>query len=186
MGYTNRGTNRCPDGCDGCYSDIPCTTGRKIHCANCKRVFKSQTCFHNHKRITSNQKKSICQLVYNCYKCGIRIIGNKKIQVCPGQRKCKFCKEIVGPGHQCYIQKYICQNQLSSEDEDEEQEQKSEQTSPRFIFYDFESSQETGEHKVNFCVAQRACDYCMDLPTDEYCPACTGAREVIFEGGRII
>ena len=110
--------------------------------------------FDKHKLIKSNQKKSICQLVYNCDKCGIRIIGNKKKHACPGQRKCKFCKEIVGPGHQCYIQKYQCKNQPNSEDEDEEEEQKSEQTSPRFIFYDFELSQETGEHKVNFCVVQ--------------------------------
>ena len=126
--------------------------------------------------------------MYNCYKCGIRITGNQKNHVCPRQRKCIFCKEIVGLGHQCYIQKYICQkNQLNSESEDktEEDEQKSEQSSPRFIFHYFESSQETGEHKVNFCVAQRACDYCMDLPTDEYCPVCSplpGGREMIFEG----
>ena len=106
--------------------------------------------------------------------------------MCPGQRECKFCKEIVGPGHQCYIQKYIWQtNQPKTDSEDEEEEQKSEQTSPRFIFYDFVSSQETGELSVNFCVAQRACDYCMHLPSDEYFPACSplpGGREMTFEG----
>ena len=63
--------------------------------------------------------------------------------------------------------------------------QKSEQTSPKFIFYDFEASQGTGEHKSNLCVAQRVCDYCMDLPSDEYCPACSPlprGREMVFEG----
>ena len=191
VGYNHRGDHRCPDGCDGCYSDIPCPCGRNIYCTDCKRTFRSPACFDNHKLIKPNQKKSICQLVYNCVQCGIRIIGNKKNHVCPGQRKCKFCKEIVGPGHQCYIQKYIGKTQPNSsseeeDEEDEEEEQKSEeQKSPKFIFYDFESSQETGEHKVNFCVAQRACDYCMDLPSDEYCPACSplpGGREMIFEG----
>ena len=57
--------------------------------------------------------------------------------------------------------------------------------SSRFIFFDFESTQETGEHHVNFCVAQRGCDKCMDLPTDQPCPTCSqfpGGREMKFEG----
>ena len=29
VGYTNRGAHRCADGCDGCYSDIPCIPGQK-------------------------------------------------------------------------------------------------------------------------------------------------------------
>ena len=28
-GYTERGDHRCNDGCDGCYSDIPCILDRK-------------------------------------------------------------------------------------------------------------------------------------------------------------
>ena len=37
FGYTNRGDHRCPDGCDGCSNDIPCTSERKIFCRDCKR-----------------------------------------------------------------------------------------------------------------------------------------------------
>ena len=29
VGYSNRGDHRCADGCDGCYSDIPCIPGQK-------------------------------------------------------------------------------------------------------------------------------------------------------------
>ena len=188
VGYTNRGDHRCNDGCDGCYSDIPCIPGQKVKCVDCKRTFKSQSCFDNHKAIKGNQKKSICQLVYNCEKCSRRIIGNKKNHVCPGNRKCKICKEIVGPNHQCYIQKYVSKKNVSkaadSDAEESEDEEKT-TTGPKFVFFDFESSQETLEHQVNFCVAQRACDYCIDLPSDEYCPGCStlpGGREVIFEG----
>ena len=187
-GYTHRGDHRCNDGCDGCYNDIPCIPGQKVKCVDCKRTFKSQSCFDNHKAIKGNQQKSICQLVYNCEKCSGRIIGRKKNHVCPGNRKCKICKEIVGPNHQCYIQKYVSKTKVSkvadSESEESEDEEKS-TTGPKFVFFDFESSQETGEHQVNFCVAQRACDYCIDLPSDEYCPGCStlpGGREVIFEG----
>ena len=49
----------------------------------------------------------------------------------------------------------------------------------------FESNQETGTHQVNFCVAHKACDDCMELPIDTFCLTCltqTGLREFIFEG----
>ena len=38
---------------------------------------------------------------------------------------------------------------------------------------------------MNFCVAQKACDDCMYLPIDTFCPTCstqTGLSEFIFEG----
>ena len=187
-GYNHREDHPCPDGCTACYSDIPCITEQKIKCVDCYRIFRSQSCFDNHKFIKPNQKKSICQLVYSCEKCSNRIIGNKKNHVCPGERKCKFCKEIVGPNHQCYIQKYKKDKKRSESEEcedEESQEEEPETTAPKFVFYDFESTQETGEHHVNFCIAQRACDYCIDLPSDEYCPGCSslpGGREMIFKG----
>ena len=87
--------------------------------------------------------------------------------MCPGQRKCKFCKTIVGPDHQCFIQSYQCKNNSSEDSYDEQDEEMKMEKSSRFIFFDFESTQETGEHQVNFCVAQRGCDICMDLQTDK-------------------
>ena len=109
-------------------------------------------------------------------------MGNKKNHVCPGQRKCRNCKEIVGPNHQCYIQSYECKSEMT---ENEGEEEVSQPKKSRFIFFDFESNQETGTHQVNFCVAHKACDDCMDLPIDAFCPSCstqTGLREFIFEG----
>ena len=54
-----------------------------------------------------------------------------------------------------------------------------------YIFFDFDSNQETGTHQVNFCVAHKACDDCMDcMPIDTFCPTCstqTGLSEFIFE-----
>ena len=110
---------------------------------DCHRIFRSQSCFDNHKFIKPNQKKSICQLVYSCEKCSNRIIGNKKNHVCPGERKCKFCKEIVGQNHQCYIQKYKKDKKRSKSEEceDEESQEEPETTASKFVFYDFESTQ---------------------------------------------
>ena len=182
VGYNQRGAHRCADGCEDCYSDIPCIPGQKTRCMDCKRTFRSRDCFAKHKAMKSNQHKSICQLVYNCGKCNFRIVGTKKNHVCPGQRKCRNCKEIVGPNHQCYIQCYECKSELT---ENEGEEEVSQPKKTRFIFFDFESNQETGTHQVNFCVAHKACDDCMDLPIDIFCQTCstqTGLREFIFEG----
>ena len=92
---------------------------------DCHRIFRSQSCFNNHKFIKSYQKKSFCQLLYSCEKRSGRVIGNKKNRVCAGERKCKFCKEIVGPNHQCYIQKYE-KNKKCSESEDEQSKEEEE------------------------------------------------------------
>ena len=91
-------------------------------------------------------------------------------------------KEIVGPNHQCYIQSYECKSEMT---ENEGEEEVSQPKKSRFIFFDFESNQETGTHQVNFCVALKACDDCMDLPIGTICLTCstqTGLREFIFEG----
>ena len=143
VGYSNRGNHPCPNGCEACQSDILCITEQKIKCVDCHRIFRSQSCFDNHKFIKTYQKKSICQLVYSCEKCSNRIIGKKENHVCPGERKCKFCKEIVGPNHQCYIQKYKQDKKRSKSEEfedEESQEEEPETTAPKFVFYDFEST----------------------------------------------
>ena len=44
FGYTNRRDYRCPDGCDGCYNDIPFTYERKMFCRDCKRTLRSPAC----------------------------------------------------------------------------------------------------------------------------------------------
>ena len=61
--------------------------------------------------------------------------------MCPGQRKCRNCKEIVGPNHQCYIQSYECKSGMT---ENEGEEEVSQPKKSCFIFFDFESNQETG------------------------------------------
>ena len=130
------------------------------------------------------RKRIICQLVFIFSKCGDRIVESKEKSYLSRNEKCHICKEIVGPDHQCYIQKYVCKNEEESEDEEEEVENK--KKLQKFIFYDFESTQESGEHQVNFCVAHRSCDKCMHLPVDAYCKTCSElpdhGREMILDG----
>ena len=154
---------------------------------DCKITFRNRDCFAKDKAMTSKQHKSVCQLVYSCGKCNFRINGNKKNHVCPGQRKCRNCKKIVGPNHQCYFQSYECKTEMTENEGEEEisQPKKSQPKKSCFVFFDFKSNQETGTHYMNFCVAHKACDDYMDLSIDTFCPTCltqTGLREFIFEG----
>ena len=64
-------------------------------------------------------------------------MGNKKIHVCPGPRKCRNCKAIVEPNHQCYIQSYECKSEMT---ENEGEEEVSQPKKSRFIFFNFESN----------------------------------------------
>ena len=45
--YSQRGVHSCADGCEDCYSDIPCIRGEKIRCMDCKRTFHSRDCLVN-------------------------------------------------------------------------------------------------------------------------------------------
>ena len=51
--YTNRGAHSCADGCNGCYSDIPCIPEHKTRCMDCKRTFCSRDCFAKLKTMKS-------------------------------------------------------------------------------------------------------------------------------------
>lgn len=67
----------------------------------------------------------------------------------------------------------------------------SRQKSNIFIFYDFETTQNTKIdentflHKVNFCVAQKVCNHCMNETFDDenICGYCLGGCSEIFDNG---
>ena len=43
VAYSNRGDHICADGCDGCYSDIPCIPGQKTRKWTVKEHFVVET-----------------------------------------------------------------------------------------------------------------------------------------------
>jgi len=88
-----------------------------------------------------------------------QLVTMSKGHRCPGTKKCRYCKEEVTAGHDCFIPTYTTP------------EEKKPPEVP-FIFYDFECEFERGEHKPNFCVAQRACDQCIRGSSTEPCPHC--------------
>ena len=58
-------------------------------------------------------------------------------QLLTNGRTDKLCKTIVGPDHQCFIQRYQCKNNSSEDSDDEEDEEMKPEKSSRFIFFDF-------------------------------------------------
>ena len=83
---------------------------------------------------------------------------NKRNHVCPGQKKSKMCKKIVGPELQCFIQPYTCKQKTEVLKEDAEEddiivEEKGTVIQPQFIFFEFKFKQDSGEDIVKFCIA---------------------------------
>ena len=142
-----------------------------MDCDQCGQTFRNHECYRNHLKKEGKRTKSICELVKRCQNCD-QLITMSKGHRCPGTKKCRYCKEEVTAGHDCFIPTYATP------------EEKKPPEVP-FIFYDFECEFEGGEHKPNFCVAQRACDQCIRGSSTEPCPHCDilpGNRQVIFRG----
>ena len=144
-------------------------------------VFFNAECIKNHRIVQGNGRKSICDLVKLCTKCGQQIQVRKKNHVYKGKKKCHICKQIVDFSHRCYIQPYQSKMNHDSDDKDNSSFVKK----PLFIFFDFECRQDSGVHIPNYCMAHRACDLCIDKPLDFHCNTCSEfeeGREVIFQG----
>ena len=179
IGYSNRESHLCAHKCKACFSMKKCASNTSIRCGDCRRLFHGKTCFQNHKKVEKKQKKTICDLVKNCLKCGAQYKVRQQNHVCRGMKKCKFCKKVMDLSHRCHIQPY--KKKIIKDDEDCESRMKK----PQFIFYDFECKQDTGVHIPNYCIAHRACEICILEPLDFHCTTCSTfaeGREVVFQG----
>ena len=103
-------------------------------------MFKSQSCYNNHKEPINSGGRSVCDMVRKCEKCG-KSMDRRKLKnghICG--KKCRTCGVILERediDHQCYIQQL---------------EQEEESSYNHLLFFDFEATQEGGEHRANLCV----------------------------------
>lgn len=104
-------------------------------------VFKSRTCFDNHKKPNSHGKSTVCRKIMCCDKC-FKSIKTGRVHFC-GEVSCKICNSHQHSNHLCYVQP-----DTSSAKTD----------IFLFIFHDMETRQEkvvdeyTVEHEPNLCV----------------------------------
>ena len=140
--YSNTTDHLCSSMCRSCRGFGCVLEGDGIVCSECKRLFKSQTCYDRHKNEPINGGgRTVCQVIRECEKCGksmdIRKIRNGGHEC---GKKCRTCGLILDQedtGHKCYIQQL---------------EQEEDSSYNHLLFFDFEATQEHGTHCPNLCV----------------------------------
>ena len=113
-----------------------------VVCRECKRLFKSQQCYDQHKNEPINGGgRTVCQVIRECQECG-KSMDIRHIK--PGGhicgRKCRTCGAVLtrkDTDHKCYIQPL---------------EQEEDSSYDHLLFFDFEATQEHGVHCPNLCV----------------------------------
>ncbi|XP_058269288.1 uncharacterized protein LOC131367797 isoform X1 [Hemibagrus wyckioides] len=138
-GYENARAHKCEFSCNICR-DVECYNHRQsiIKCPDCLRLCKSKRCFDIHK-VKRRSERGVYSLCETGFYCSMRNVVeyrnpfNRRDHVCLESR-CDLCGEKVDSeiSHFCYIQPL-----------------RKEKQNMRHIFYDFETTQETGTHTAN-------------------------------------
>ena len=166
--YTKKNKHKCPSKCLSCFTynkDIKCD-GKEIVCKKCNRKFFGVTCFKNHLKNRSNddnKKDIVCDTVKKCLDCN-RIITGKYITIhkC-GYSECNNCNKYVGNNHKCFMKKIKTKGGKCLNEEPCKNNNSIKKTdwcyscrryTEKYIFYDFEATQNTGTHTVNLSIAQ--------------------------------
>ena len=171
--YTKRDKHKCPSKCLSCFTyakERECD-GKEIVCEKCNRKFFGKRCFKNHlknrsKASTKGEGKQakltdiLCDTVKKCLDCN-RIITGKYVNIhkC-GYTECNNCNKYVGKNHKCFMKKIKakggyctvdgkkpCKNNDSIKKKDWCHSCRT--YTEKYIFYDFEATQNTGTHIIN-------------------------------------
>lgn len=166
--YNNKGKHKCVidvkekkiNRCNVCNSkkhldkviENPCW----CYCSDCFRYFFNLECFDNH--IENNT----CDTVWKCKKCEKLLLWKQtspETHIC-GENLCKNCNKIQPPDHKCfmltkpckggYCEKEIPCNLIESKKAAQCYSCKT--NNDKYLFFDFECTQETGTHIPNLCV----------------------------------
>ena len=167
---TKRDKHKCPSTCLSCFTyakDRKCE-GNEIVCEKCNRKFFGKRCFKNHlKNRTKVEDKMdiVCDNVKKCNDCS-RIITGKYVNChkC-GYSECTNCGKYVGKNHKCFMKKIKAKGGYCTVDgkkpcKNNDSIKKTDWCYPcrtyteKYIFYDFEATQNTGTHTVNLSIAQ--------------------------------
>ena len=140
--YNNTTDHLCTNMCRSCRGFGCVWENEGIVCRECKRLFKSQSCYDRHKTEPINGGgRTVCQVIRVCEKCD-KSMHISKIRdgghICG--RKCRTCGVVItrqDTDHKCYIQPL---------------EQEEDSSYNHMLFFDFEATQEHGIHQPNLCV----------------------------------
>ena len=168
--YTKRDKHKCPSKCLSCFTyakERKCD-GKEIVCEKCNRKFFGKRCFKNHLKNRSKVEGKtdiVCDTVKKCLDCN-RIITGKYVNIhkC-GYTECNNCNKYVGKNHKCFMKKVKakcgyctvnskkpCKNNDSIKKKDWCYSYRT--YTEKYIFFDYEATQNTGTHNVDLSIAQ--------------------------------
>ena len=158
--YTLRDKHKCPKKCLACFKYDSNCNGPEITCNDCNRIFFGQKCFDEHKRERSKGKSNIvCALVQKCFECK-RTVSNLKGHIC-GYSVCINCNEYCNlQDHKCYMNNVKTKGGLCTRGGVCENLKPKKcclcckTRTDQYMFYDFETQQDTGVHIVNHANVQ--------------------------------
>ena len=141
----------CSTDCDfigGDFNKVTKEEWESNYCAGCWRFFPTKKCYENHllkHEITRGKnkgelQKSVCEKIFKCPKCKVRYDKDKfcmETHRC-GDYWCGNCKIVANSkDHKCFMMPKKCNNPNN-----------------KIIFFDFEATQDTGKHIVNYGIAE--------------------------------
>ena len=165
-GFKNRTDHKCKLWCKVCGTSNCLEKEDKLKCSDCNMLCRSKECYDRHKQSKAPKfgknkgvkMPALCDQFWRCLECGISLKTSKRKpeQHECGEMKCDSCDQYhLDTQHLCYMRAW--------EKEGEPR---------KFIFFDFESNQESGEHIPNYVVAQSICKSCEDRPITENSVCC--------------
>ena len=184
--------------CDKCQVGY---NAKENHCWECNRNLKNQQCFDNHKS-KMIQDKTVCQTYYRCKRCDVFVnvdMNGKRGKHDCTQRYCSICKEMGSIDNQCFIKPVENSNNddsLQNADAGRstdgdcraDEKKKAEKEVAKYVFFDFECTQDDGVHVPNLCVARVVCEFCAERSENDMmyksCKHCSHLCEKIFKGDK--
>ena len=151
----NKGTHHsCKYWCNVCGRN-DCVEGITVKCDECNQQCRSVDCHLQHKQnkaVNGKEFTSFCTQHWCCPTCSIVLV---KLERAPelhecGEIKCPICQQYYLEYHRCYLRSQIKTFQPE-----------------KFLFYDFESTQENGIHIPNLVVAHSVCESCEKEPVTD-------------------
>ena len=165
-----RDKHMCPSKCLSCftYAKGKKCEGKEIICKKCNRKFFGKRCFKNHLKNQSKVEGKtdiVCDTVKKCLDCSHIITGKYVNSHKCGYSECNNCNKYIGKNHKCFMKKVKakggyctvdskkpCKNNDSIKKKDWCYSCRT--YTDKYIFYNFEATQNTGTHNVNLSIAQ--------------------------------